>query len=191
MENFDESTAEELEKPIKKETLCAALFTDQKWYRVQVIGTLGKGQVEVKFIDYGNIEVVKADGALRRLPGHLLAFEPQAIQCTFAYIRTPKLSKPCGQEAAEYVQKFGLNQTHDAIVAYQADNYLYITLLEEGEQDLSNSLNAYMVAEGLATIDKQLKSEDIPEEVQAWMEFQDEASEKSAGLWKFGNAVVE
>ena len=35
MENFDYQNAEKLENPIKKGTLCAALFEeDGKWYRV-------------------------------------------------------------------------------------------------------------------------------------------------------------
>ena len=48
-----------------------------------------------------------------------------------------------------------------------------------------------MLAEGYATIDKDIKSDELPDDVQAWGEFQDEAMEKQAGLWKFGNAVVE
>lgn len=76
-------------------------------------------------------------------------------------------------------------------MAYQTGGYLLLTLLEEGEEDLSNSLNAYMIAEGYATLDKDIKTEDVPEDVQAWSEFQDEAMEKQAGLWKFGNAVVD
>ena len=48
MEHFDYQTAEELEKPIKKGTLCAALFNeDGKWYRAKVLGTVAKGQIEV------------------------------------------------------------------------------------------------------------------------------------------------
>lgn len=44
MEHFDYGTAEELEKPIKKGTLCAALFaSDNKWYRVKTLGSIGKG----------------------------------------------------------------------------------------------------------------------------------------------------
>ena len=44
MEHFDAENAEELEKPIKRGTLCAALFaTDSKWYRVKVLAPAGKG----------------------------------------------------------------------------------------------------------------------------------------------------
>ena len=60
----------------------------------------------------------------------------------------------CGNEAAKYVQKFGLNETHDAIVAYEDQGRLLVTLVEVGEEDQSNSLNAYLVAEGLAIMDK-------------------------------------
>jgi len=79
MEEFDANTAEDLERPIMKGTLCAALFTeDNKWYRVKVMGTVGRGELDVKFIDYGNTAKM-SEGTLRKLPAHLLAFEPQAM----------------------------------------------------------------------------------------------------------------
>ena len=76
MEAFEASTSEELERPIKKGTLCAALFSaDDLWYRTRVVGTAGRGEIEVKFIDYGNTEVV-SESTLRKLPAHLISFEP-------------------------------------------------------------------------------------------------------------------
>lgn len=81
MEHFNAASAEELEKPILKGTICAARFSvDKKWYRCRVVGTVAKDAISVQFIDYGNTEVIKAvDGAitdLRKLPKNLLAFEP-------------------------------------------------------------------------------------------------------------------
>lgn len=82
MEHFDVGSAEELEKPVLKGTICAARFSlDKKWYRCRVMGTVGKGAVSVQFIDYGNTEVINAvDGGampdLRKLPKNLLAFDP-------------------------------------------------------------------------------------------------------------------
>lgn len=117
MEKFDADNAEELEKPIKKGTLCAALFANDKtWYRVRVLGTQAKGLTEVQFIDYGNKESVRPDMDLRKLPAHLLAYEPQALPASFAYIKCPRLSQQYGNEAAKYVQKYGLNTVHDATV---------------------------------------------------------------------------
>ena len=101
MESFDPATAEELERPIKKDTLCAALFSeDNTWYRVKVLGTRPNDKVEVQFIDFGNKATVRVDTDLRKLPAHMLAFEPQAIPCTFAYVRSPPASALMGKEAS-------------------------------------------------------------------------------------------
>ena len=80
MEQFDADSSSELERPIMRGTLCAALFSaDDLWYRVKVISTAGRGDIEVKFIDYGNTEVV-SESTLRKLPAHLLSYEPQAME---------------------------------------------------------------------------------------------------------------
>lgn len=97
MAKFDAESAEELERPIKKGTLCAALnSTDKSWYRARVIGTVAKGLIEVYFIDYGNRETIRPDIDLRKLPAHLLAYEPQAIPASFAYLKCPRLSQMMG-----------------------------------------------------------------------------------------------
>jgi len=55
MEAFNGDTAEEIQKPIMKGTLCAALFgADNMWYRVKVLGSAGRGEIKIVFIDYGN-----------------------------------------------------------------------------------------------------------------------------------------
>ena len=79
-------------------------FIRKRWEVVQGIclGGAGKGIHEVKFIDFVNVEKVKTEDLLK-LPAHLLAFEPQAIKCAFAYIRLPSADKQCGNEAAKYV----------------------------------------------------------------------------------------
>lgn len=57
--------------------------------------------------------------------------------------------------------------------------------MEEGEEDWSSSLNAYMLAEGLAILQKYIKqqSDSVPEQVLAWTEFEDEARNGALGLW--------
>jgi len=75
MANFDSTNSQELQKPILKGTLCAAKFShDGKWYRAKVIGSLGKGQLEVLFIDYGNTDIINSEDSknLRKLPANLL-----------------------------------------------------------------------------------------------------------------------
>jgi len=59
-----------------------------------------------------------------------------------------------------------------------------VILVEEGEPDWSTSLNAFMLAEGLAIIDaEEIDDDNTPEEVLQWHEYIDEAREKMIGLW--------
>jgi len=86
------------------------------------------------------------------LPPALLQFEPQANFCKLAYLKVPKLAKPLGKQADAYLKKFGLEKVHDAIVASEDSRVLRVILVEEGEPDWSTSINAFMIAEGLATL---------------------------------------
>lgn len=76
LNKFDALAAEDLERPIKRGTLCAAKFdVDKKWYRAKVLGASGKGHYDVEFIDFGNTETAAGD-ELKRLPQSLLKYEP-------------------------------------------------------------------------------------------------------------------
>ena len=105
MNRFNPASVEDLEKPIKKGTICAARFSvDQKWYRAKVIGSIGKGEIEVQFLDFGNTDVANANiGDLKRLPETLLQYEPQAKSASLAFLRTAKASSDHGQEAAKVI----------------------------------------------------------------------------------------
>jgi staphylococcal nuclease domain-containing protein 1 len=78
MGRFNPAKAEDLEKPVKKGTICAARFKlDDCWYRAKVLTSVGKGDYEVQFLDFGNVEVVNGStGDLKRLPESLLQYEP-------------------------------------------------------------------------------------------------------------------
>ena len=57
--------------------------------------------------------------------------------------------------------------------------------MEQGEEDWSSSLNAYMLAEGIAILQKYIRqqSDSVPEHDLAWTEFEDEARNNALGLW--------
>lgn len=104
MNQFDYLSADDLERPIKKNTICAARFKlDGNWYRAKIIRGIGKNQYEVEFIDFGNSDTVNGDD-LKRLPQELLNFEATAKECSLAYIRVPRIDSNYGEEAAKYIQ---------------------------------------------------------------------------------------
>ncbi|KAL0169601.1 hypothetical protein M9458_034197, partial [Cirrhinus mrigala] len=73
-------------KPIQPDQLsqgpCLALFSDQLWYRAQVINTHSK-TVSVLFIDYGNESEIDLN-SVKSLPTELLESPPQAFLCQLA-----------------------------------------------------------------------------------------------------------
>ena len=72
MGKIDFALADDLEKPVKKGTICAARFKlDNHWYRSRVLRSLAKGQHEVQFIDFGNVDVANSED-LKKLPSALL-----------------------------------------------------------------------------------------------------------------------
>ena len=195
MNAFSPNPQLELQKPILNGTICAAKYSvDGKWYRAKVLSSLGGGKIQVSFIDYGNTAVINIDDpkTLRKLPANLLQYEPCAVTCKLAYIKVPRLSKFQGPEANAYLRKYGLDKVHDAIVVEEQTNVLKVILVEEGEPDWSTSINAFMLADGLALIDEDaMDHSSTPEDVLAWQEYSDEASDKLKGLWKNeGQAVV-
>jgi len=189
MAKFSPESAEELEKPIRKGTICAALYNeDGNWYRAKISRSLGKGMVEVEFIDYGNMETVQSDD-LRKLPTDLLAFEPQAKLCTLAYIRAPKIDKAYGKEAAEFLQNKALEKVSEAIIVDQWREQSSLVLFEKGEKDWNHSINATLVYEGLASMDA--SAEEVPREVEEWFNFEAEAKEEQVKIWQYGGAIYD
>ena len=90
-----------------------------------------------------------------------------------------------GPEAATYLRKHGLNKVHDVVVVDEQPGMLSVILMEEGEPDWSTSLNAYMLAEGLADVDEEtFKDDSTPEEVIQWREYHEDAKDQKLGLWK-------
>ncbi|XP_043119425.1 tudor domain-containing 6 [Puntigrus tetrazona] len=72
-----------LAKPIQPDELsqgpCLALFSDQLWYRAQVIN-IHSNTVSVLFVDYGNESEIKLN-LVKSLPAKLLESPPQAFLC--------------------------------------------------------------------------------------------------------------
>ena len=119
---FNSSLAEDLEKPVKKGTICAARFKlDDNWYRAKVLSSIGKGEFEVQFIDFGNTDIVSGNtGDLKKLPASLLQYEPQAKQASLAFLKVPRIGSDLGDEAAKIVQNLALDKLTEVVIIDQA-----------------------------------------------------------------------
>ena len=82
---------------------------------------------------------------------------------------------------------------HDAVVVGQDGPYLSLILMEEEEEDWGNSMNAYLVSDGLALCESEVtqavdsNSSTIPDAVKEWVDFEDGAKEDQIGLWKLND----
>lgn len=63
-------------------------------------------------------------------------------------------------------------------------------MLEVADEDWNNSLNAYILAEGLAILPKKLDvNTDLAEEAFDWVDYQEDARDANKNLWKDGGEV--
>ena len=188
MNRFNSGLADDLEKPIKKGTICAARFKlDDNWYRARVLQSVSKGDYEVQFIDFGNTDTVNGNtGDLKRLPESLLQYEPQAKEASLAYIRVPKIGNTCGKEAAKLVQSMALDTVTEALVVSQSGNHLQVVLFPtKGEKDWNKSANVKLIEKGYAAMQN---DDEVPDEVSKWFDVEEEQRDQQTGIWQYGGA---
>lgn len=182
--------AEDLEKPVKKGTICAARFkVDDNWYRAKILSSIGKGDFEVQFLDFGNIEVVNGStGDLKRLPENLMQYAPLAKKASLAFLKAPKAGSDMGDAAAKIVQDLALDKSTDAIIV-DSDSYkgLQVVLFPSNtEKNWNNSINAKLIQKGYAATNVQ--DDEYPEDISKWFDFEEEARENQIGIWQYGGA---
>ena len=151
----DPTKAKDLERPIRQGTMCMGRFDeDGRWYRAKIARNLGKDRFTIRFVDYGNEEEVHSED-LKVLPASLLQYEALAKSCSLAFLYVPYKEKSLGEEAGFFLRKAAWDKKMSAYV-YGQNRYgdLEVVLVEAGETDFSESVNAYMLDEGLAQIKK-------------------------------------
>lgn len=66
---------------IKEGLPCCALYDgDQQWYRAQVLQITANG-IKVRYIDYGNEELIPSQNLRRLQSEHVTSLKPQALEC--------------------------------------------------------------------------------------------------------------
>ncbi|KAJ6748290.1 RIBONUCLEASE [Salix purpurea] len=190
--------------PKRGDIVLAQFSADNSWNRAMIVNA-PRGAVEspkdkfgVFYIDYGNQEEVP-HSHLRPLDPSVSAAPGLAQLCSLAYIKVPSLEEDCGPEAAQYFSGNTLNSSKEfrakveerdasaGRVKGQGTGPVLLVTLAAADSEIS--LNASLVQEGLARIEKRKRWDSMERKVALddLEKFQDEARADRRGLWVHGD----
>lgn len=190
--------AQPLAQPPKTGDIVSAKFTqDGVWYRARVRRNDRDNKTsEVVYIDYGNSET-QPWGALRPLePVKFGAqrLKPQAVDAALSFLQFPT--------APEYLSE-SVNMLNDVVVdrslvanidySDSRDNLMWVTLLDPKASDISQSINAEVVNEGLAMVPRKLRpfERSAPEVVEDLKKKEAAAKSERRGMWEYGDLTED
>ncbi|ONI07776.1 hypothetical protein PRUPE_5G139000 [Prunus persica] len=190
--------------PKKGDIVLAQFSADNSWNRAMIVNAprgaveSPKDKFEVFYIDYGNQEVVPYS-ELRPLDPSVSSAPGLAQLCSLAYVKVPSLEEDFGQEAAEYLSEHTLNSSMEframveerdlsggKVKGQGTGPVLVVTLVAV---DAEISVNAAMLQEGLARLEKQKKRETKERKtaIENLEKFQEEARADRRGMWRYGD----
>ena len=188
---YDDDTYQPLVHPIKVGTVCAAKFdADGNWYRGRVeksIHSETEHLYEIYFMDFGNRNDISASN-LKKINNDLIQYPPLAHRCTLANINVPKGNMTFGSDAAA-IFKEQLWGKECTISIYDEDDVQYYVVINSGkEAKVNESINAYLLSEGLAKISSQAT---LPEDLLEWKDFEQDAKDDQLNIWEIGGGGLD
>ncbi|KAL5564736.1 hypothetical protein UlMin_027900 [Ulmus minor] len=190
--------------PKKGDIVLAQFSADNSWNRAMIVnGPRGavespKDRFDVFYIDYGNQEVVPYS-QLRPIDPSVSATPGLAQLCSLAYIKVPSLEDDFGQEAAEYLSETILSSSKEFRAKVEERDASGGKVKGQGTGpilgvnlvavDAEISINAAMLQEGLARLEKRKRWESKDRQVafDNLEKFQDEARTARRGMWRYGD----
>ena len=201
--------------PKNNEIVAAKFSEDNTWYRARVRKIFtegGKKKANVFYVDYGNSEdLVVSNNSVRPLPEqYSIKKIPQyAVEAKLAFIDTFN-DEEWKIEAYEQLQDIVYNKTLIAEVISKNGNNMNIMLYtkESGVKTIASSVNAQLLADGLAVVEKSwIKRVDheiieraknltaskkiiksIPEVL---IEIQEQAKKARVNAWRYGDITED
>ncbi|KAF1344015.1 hypothetical protein BDV97DRAFT_373567 [Delphinella strobiligena] len=198
--SFHISTAanQPLPQPPKAGDYVSAKFTeDDTWYRARVRRNDRDNKTsEVVYVDYGNSEMIPWS-RLRSLDTAKYGVQklrPQAADAVLSFLQFPQ-SREYLNDAVAMIQDVTFDRQLVANVDFvDKDGTLYVTLFDPKESDsLDQSINADILAEGLAMVPKKLKNwEKAATDVTGSLKAREsEAKDERRGMWEYGDLTED
>ncbi|RFU32392.1 hypothetical protein B7463_g3909, partial [Scytalidium lignicola] len=195
--HLNPSNSAALPSPPKAGDFVAAKFTeDGQWYRARIrANDRTAKEAEVVYIDYGNSEKIPWS---RLRPLSQPQFSPQklraqAIDASLSLLQLPT-SKDYLADAIDFIRSTILYKKLVANVDYTAsEGTLYVTLYDEKTSgNVSESLNADMVAEGHAMVASKSKLwKGFGDVLKTLREKEDQAKADRLGMWEYGDLTED
>jgi staphylococcal nuclease domain-containing protein 1 len=186
-----------IEGPPRVGEYVAAKFTeDDTFYRARIrqVDRPGK-EAEVVYVDYGNSEKIPW-ARIRPLSQPQFSVQqlrPQAIDAVLSFIKLPSDSLYVA-DSVDYISDITANRQLVANIDHTApDGTLHVTLYEPSSQASDASLNAEIVAVGLAYVPKKLGElgEAYRDVVKALEQKQELAMVSKKGMWEYGDVTED
>lgn len=184
--------------PPKAGEWVAAPFTeDGKWYRAKVRRNDRENkQAEVVYVDYGNSETLPWS-KLRPLNQPQFSAQklrPQALDAALSFLQFPPAADYL-QDSVAFVEDQVFDRQLVANVDYvDSEGTLHVTLLDPAiSKSLDQSINADIVAEGMAMVPRKLKAWEraSAETLETLRELEEEAKEVRRGMWEYGDLTED
>ena len=121
-------TCYEVFQPVVGSLCCAKHFSDNCWYRCEVIA-ISKQVVTVRYIDFGVVDTV-LQSKIYRLDDAFFNFPPLAIHCKLSNVKPTTSGKWSGNAVEKFKSICGVD-------------YLYVSVVGE-EQESISSVNLYV-----------------------------------------------
>ncbi|CAM8936825.1 unnamed protein product [Rhodiola kirilowii] len=189
--------------PKKGDSVLAQFSRDNSWNRAMVVNAprvvnSPADIFEVFYIDYGNQEEVSYS-QLRPLDPSLSSTPGLAQLCSLAFLKVPNIDEDYGHEAAYYLSELTLTlgkefravieerDTSGGKAKGQGTGTIIMVSLEDPEDEIS--INAAMLKEGLATLEKRRKweSKERKAAFDKLEKFQEEARVSRLRMWQYGD----
>ncbi|XP_069495440.1 RING finger protein 17 [Ambystoma mexicanum] len=150
--------------PLKGQA-CIAMY-DHEWYRAEVISLPGHREVEVKYIDFGNIAKVNVKN-LRKVKDEFLNIPQKGIWCQLAHIEPLMQSPNWNTEVVEEFEKLVCEKPMQCtVISVLEGNKLSVELYDPNPLPgkSTTSVNRLLVEANLATlVTGELPSENVHE----------------------------